>query len=157
VLSVYGGKITTYRKLSDDAMKLLSEHLSVTSEDWTRHQPLPGGDMPDANFDRYFDEVKTQYPWIDDAVLMDYVRNYGTCVHTLLDGSTEPSHLGQSFGPQLYQVEVDYLVRHEWAQSVDDIVWRRTKKGLSMSADDLDRLREYLGSMAERATGSDAA
>ncbi len=144
VLSVYGGKITTYRKLADDAMKLLATHLPITPDDWTRHEPLPGGDMPDADFDAYLDSAKAQYPWMDSSVLLDYVRNYGTKVNVLLKGRSSTEQLGLLFGTQLYQAEVDYLVEHEWAQTVDDIVWRRSKKGLGMSDSDLASLQEYL-------------
>ncbi len=144
VLSVYGGKITTYRKLADDAMKLLAAHLPITTDDWTRHEPLPGGDMPDADFDAYLDSAKAQYPWMDSSVLLDYVRNYGTKVNVLLKGRSSTEQLGLLFGTQLYQAEVDYLVEHEWAQTVDDIVWRRSKKGLGMSDSDLASLQEYL-------------
>ncbi len=144
VLSVYGGKITTYRKLADDAMKLLAAHLPITTDDWTRHEPLPGGDMPDADFDAYLDSAKAQYPWMDSSVLLDYVRNYGTKVNVLLKGRSSTEQLGLLFGTQLYQAEVDYLVEHEWAQTVDDIVWRRSKKGLGMSDSDLASIQEYL-------------
>lgn len=161
VLSVYGGKITTYRKLADDVMQLLAGHLSAiatdwTTADWTRHQPLPGGDMPGADFDAYLRGAETRYPWLDKDLLFDYVRNYGTRVDVLLAEATQQEHLGRRFGANLYQIEVDYLVEHEWAQMVDDIVWRRSKKGLGMSVTEFEALREYLAQVS-LASGTDAA
>lgn len=157
VLSVYGGKITTYRKLADDAMNLLAEHLPHNTSDWTRSAPLPGGDMPDADFDAYLQQARSTYPWLAEPLLFDYVRNYGTCIHQLLAGCTSVEQLGQAFGDALYQVEVDYLVRHEWAQSVDDIIWRRSKKGLGMSPDDIESLNRYLATKVQQDSGTNAA
>ena len=74
VLSVYGGKITTYRKLADDAMNMLSAHLSVTDKDWTKTAPLPGGDIPNADFDAFVSAGKAEYPWLDDAVPVSYTH-----------------------------------------------------------------------------------
>lgn len=144
VLSVYGGKITTYRKLADDAMNMLSEHLSLSKNDWTKDVALPGGDIPDADFNAYFKKSRAQYPWMDSTLLFDYVRNYGTRVQLLLEGCTATEQLGQQFGNNLYQVEVDYLTSHEWAQTAADILWRRSKKGLGLSADEVQSLEYYL-------------
>jgi glycerol-3-phosphate dehydrogenase len=144
VLSVYGGKITTYRKLADHAMDMLSAHLPIEKSDWTASAPLPGGDMPDADFEAYLNNQKAQYAWIDEALLFDYVRNYGTLVHTLLKGCSQTEDLGEHFGGQLYQQEVDYLIRHEWAQSAEDVLWRRSKKGLTLSGANVDALCAYM-------------
>ena len=144
VLSVYGGKITTYRKLADHAMDMLGEHLSVSSSDWTATTPLPGGDIPDADFDAYLNEQKSTYPWMDAELLYDYVRNYGTRVHILLEGCSDPQDLGEHFGGLLCQREVDYLIEHEWAQTADDILWRRSKKGLEFSKEEVESLKGYL-------------
>ncbi len=144
VLSVYGGKITTYRKLADDAMNMLSDHLSLSKKDWTKNVALPGGDIPNADFDAYFKKVQAQYPWMNSTLLFDYVRNYGTRVQLLLEGCTTTGQLGQKFGENLYQLEVDYLTKHEWAQTAADILWRRSKKGLGLSTDEVEVLERYL-------------
>lgn len=157
VLSVYGGKITTFRKLADDAMNMLSSHLSIDSDDWTKHQPLPGGDMPNADFDAYLSQSRNTYSWLPEEVLFDYVRNYGTRICQLLQGRSCVEQLGQFFGGQLYQAEVDYLVEHEWAQTAEDIIWRRSKKGLALSVDEIEALRRYLTNKAEGVSGSNAA
>ncbi len=157
VLSVYGGKITTYRKLADDALNMLSEHLPIVKKDWTKDAPLPGGDMPNADFDTYLDSMRTQYPWLDEALLYDYVRNYGTKINTLLTQCSGAEDMGTRFGPQLYQVEVDYLVQHEWAQSAEDVLWRRSKKGLRLNDAEVTTLRTYLTQVVNAADGSNAA
>lgn len=154
VLSVYGGKITTYRKLADDAMSMLSEHLSLSKKDWTKNVPLPGGDIPNADFDAYFTQSEARYPWMESSLLFDYVRNYGTRVQLLLDGCTATVDLGQSFGENLYQAEVDYLINHEWAQTAADILWRRSKKGLSLSNDEVKSLESYLAQRADTSPDS---
>lgn len=154
VLSVYGGKITTYRKLADDAMNMLAEHLSVTKEGWTKTAPLPGGDIPDADFESFLEKTRDQYAWLDAAVLRDYARNYGTCIAQLLNSCTAMEHLGTCFGGGLYQVEVDYLVANEWAQSSDDILWRRSKKGLRLSDQEVESLALYLSQKPALSDGS---
>lgn len=144
VLSVYGGKITTYRKLADDAMSMLAAHLSVSEPDWTKAASLPGGDIPNADFDTFLSNTREQFPWLDSSILYDFARNYGTRLTQLLKGCSAVEHLGISFGGGLYQVEVDYLIAHEWAQSTDDILWRRSKKGLRLSAQQVEALAQYL-------------
>ncbi len=157
VLSVYGGKITTYRKLADDAMNMLSEHLSINKKDWTKNTPLPGGDIPGADFDGYLVQMRERYPWMEESLLYDYVRNYGTCVNTLLDNRSGTEQLGTRFGPQLYQAEVDYLVKHEWAQRAEDVLWRRSKKGLRLDESQVVALQGYLTRAVSTTGGSNAA
>lgn len=130
VLSVYGGKITTYRKLAEQAVDMLKTELGFTRDGWTASQALPGGDIPDADFESFAKQAALKYDWLDKALLADYCRNYGTLIHVLLDNVTDQSGLGHHFGGPLYQIEVDYLVKQEWARSAEDILWRRSKKGL---------------------------
>ncbi len=144
ILSVYGGKITTYRKLAEQAVDMLSEHLSSSKTTWTANAPLPGGDIANADFDRFLTEMKQHYPWVDETLLLDYARNYGTRIHALLAEASCMDDLGQHFGGPLYQKEVDYLVRHEWARTAEDILWRRTKKGLHSGANAGGPLQSYL-------------
>ena len=144
ILSVYGGKITTYRKLAEQAVDMMTQHLGITSAAWTAESFLPGGDIPDADFDRYLSQQKQAYGWMDESVLTDYVRNYGTLFGRIIGTGSSMSDLGQHFGGPLYQAEVDYLVEQEWARSAEDILWRRSKKGLHVPTDTAEKLSAYL-------------
>lgn len=130
ILSVYGGKITTYRKLAEQAIDMLKPQLGFNEPGWTSPVALPGGDIPNADYEGFVAQTKQQYFWLDRGLLMDYCRNYGTRISTLLLGVTSMEGLGHHFGGLLYQVEVDYLIRQEFARSAADILWRRSKKGL---------------------------
>ena len=147
VLSVYGGKITTYRKLADQAVDMLSDHLAVDKSDWTATTALPGGDIPNADFDAYSEQKIRQYNWLDEKLVRTYTRDYGTRIDKLLSDCKDPTDLGQHFGGSLYQREVDYLFECEWAKSSNDILWRRTKKGLTLTSENIKELDRYLESL----------
>jgi len=144
ILSVYGGKITTYRKLAEQAVELLQAKLNNHAKTWTADVPLPGGDIANADFDAYMQELKSRYSWLDESLLLDYARNYGTRISTLLNDAASMGDLGQHFSGPLYQCEVDYLVKYEWARSAEDILWRRSKKGLHTDKNTADELQAYL-------------
>ena len=144
ILSVYGGKITTYRKLADQAVDMLTGHLDIQKSDWTQSTHLPGGDIPDLDFDAYLDTSGKRHPWLDESLLYDYARNYGTCMETLLKGCQTMDDLGHHFGGLLYEKEVDYLLQYEWAQTAEDILWRRSKKGLQLSQEEATKLQDFL-------------
>lgn len=150
-LSVIGGKITTFRKLAEDALKTLAPHLPKMKSAWTESAPLPGGEIEDANFARFLQQCEFTYGWLDAVTLRRLARTYGTRIHTLLEGCKWPSDLGHHFGAGLYQKEIDYLIEHEFAQTSDDIIWRRTKLGLHMSSDQIDALQ---GKLQERLVAS---
>jgi len=144
VLSVYGGKITTYRKLAEQAVDMIKPHLGTQELPWTAEVPLPGGDFPDADFHSYLAKQREVYPWLEETVLQDYVRNYGTLASRIIGTATSMADLGHHFGGPLYQAEVDYLVNHEWARTAEDILWRRSKKGLHVPASEHEKLQAYL-------------
>ncbi len=144
VLSVYGGKITTYRKLAEQAVDMLAGHLAISAPHWTAAAPLPGGDIADADFTGYLSQTLENLPWLQDEIAYDYVRNYGTRLSQLIKSATSMEDLGQHFGGLLYQAEIDYLVAHEWARTAEDILWRRTKKGLQLNADQIAAVAQYL-------------
>ena len=151
LLSVYGGKITTYRRLAEQAVNLLAEPLGVERGPWTRDAPLPGGDIPGADVGAFTARTAERHAWLPAPLLRHYVRHYGTDLHALLAGRASVDDLGEHFGAGLHAVEVDFLVAHEWARTPDDILWRRTKKGLAMPREGERRLREYLESAAKSA------
>lgn len=141
MLSVIGGKITTYRKLAEDALKLLKPDFPRMQGDWTRTAPLPGGEIPNADFAGFEQDCAERYDWLDSAVLHRLARTYGTRIHVILHGADHVSDLGPHYGGGLYQKEIDYLIGHEYARSCEDIIWRRTKLGLHLTPDQIEALR----------------
>ena len=144
LLSVYGGKITTCRRLAEQAVNMLAGPLGCGRRGWTRNAPLPGGDIPGADIVEFTARSAERYPWLPERLLRHYVRHYGTETHALLAGCNGIGGLGEHFGAGLHAVEVDYLVEHEWARTAEDILWRRTKRGLEMPETGVKRLHEYL-------------
>jgi len=147
LLSVFGGKITTFRKLAEHALeKLLPAMGREAGASWTSATPLPGGDMPGADFDAYLATMTTKHPAFPEPVLRRLVRAYGTRAARILNGAKALGDLGEDFGGGLTGAEVDYLVAHEWARTAEDVLWRRSKLALHTPADTADRLAAYLRS-----------
>lgn len=142
LLTVYGGKITTYRRLAESALKQLQSVFPLMKPQWTADAVLPGGELQ--SLQSLMAELSRQYPWLDKTLMEAWGRRYGTLVHTLLEGAHTMRDLGALIGPQLYAREVDYLCAHEWARTAQDILWRRTKLGLRFSAADETALTDYL-------------
>ncbi|WP_324617324.1 glycerol-3-phosphate dehydrogenase [Microvirga alba] len=144
VLSIFGGKITTFRKLAEHALDELKAYFPAMKPSWTERAKLPGGDMPDADFDRFFANVKTRWSFLPDALAYRLSRAYGTRLEELLGSAASMADLGEDFGAGLTATEVDYLVRREWARSAEDILWRRSKLGLHVPADAAQKIDTYL-------------
>lgn len=145
LLSVFGGKITTYRKLAEHALERLQPLLGFERRTWTHAQPLPGGDMEGADFNRFLAELMARRNWLPHPLARRYARAYGTRVERLLDGAAGLGDLGEDFGDGLYAAEVDYLTRYEWAVTDEDILWRRSKLALHVRDATAARLRARLG------------
>ena len=148
ILSVFGGKITTFRRLSEHAMQRLAPTFPGMGKPWTRSAPLPGGDVPVAGFDWWIAEMVARYDFLDEATIDRFCRHYGTRITALLDGVTIAADMGLDFGAGLTAREVDYLVANEWAETADDILWRRTKLGLRLSPAEQEALAAYVTSRA---------
>ncbi len=133
LLSVFGGKITTFRKLSEHALEKLRPFFPAMGPGWTAEASLPGGDMPEADFDLFLSALHARYPWLPAGLAKHYARLYGTRAHALLGGATSLDDLGLAFGPRFYAREAEFLVANEWALAAEDILERRTKHGLFMS------------------------
>lgn len=144
IVSVYGGKVTTFRILSEQVVDLLKSPLNITQPAWTENSSLPGGDIPYAEFHQFLSERKIKYDWLDETIVLDYCQNYGTEIDNILQDCYQIRDLGEYFGAGLYQCEVNFLIKNEWAQSCDDILWRRTKKGLRLNADEVEKLKQWL-------------
>jgi glycerol-3-phosphate dehydrogenase len=141
LLSVFGGKLTTYRRLAEAAMTRLASWLPMGPA-WTADQPLPGGNFQ--SHKELLEQLGRDYPWLRTEQAERYVRTYGTLCQMFLRGSLGPEDLGEEFGAGLTEREIKYLREHEWAASLEDILWRRTKLGLHLSQTEQARLAEYL-------------
>ena len=152
VLSVFGGKITTYRVLAEQVLEKLEPYLPFRSGIWTAHAPLPGGDFQVQDFDAEVARLKTDYPFLSGTFATRLIRQYGTDARRILGEAKQPDDLGRCFGYNLYEAEVKWLVTREWARSAEDILWRRTKLGLRLGKEEVAGLKEFLaGYLAERA------
>lgn len=140
LLNIFGGKITTYRRLAEDALGKLGDHLREAGAPWTRGAALPGGDFGIDGFEELVAVLARDYPQADAALILRFARTYGTCARDIL-AVEDP---GVHFGAGLYQREVEYLVRTEWAMTADDILWRRTKLGLRLTTGEAGHLEQWL-------------
>jgi glycerol-3-phosphate dehydrogenase len=141
ILSVYGGKITTYRKLAEHALERLGAAIGARGAAWTAHAPLPGGDIENADFDAFAAALAREHPWIEAAALLRLARAYGTRTRTLIGDARSMADMGDHYGAGLTDREIDYLRREEFALAAEDILWRRSKLELHLSQAEKDRLR----------------
>ncbi len=130
ILSVFGGKITTYRELSEQAVDKIMPHLNVRRRAWTHKMPLPGGDFMGLTFEQFLQNRAERYLFLPPALVYRYARTYGTRMDVFIRESTDIGGLGRYFGDDVYEAEIIYLIVHEFARDVEDILWRRTKLGL---------------------------
>ncbi|MFV8836543.1 glycerol-3-phosphate dehydrogenase [Aquisalimonas sp. APHAB1-3] len=133
LLSVFGGKITTYRTLAEDVLAQLAGPLGLTARPWTATEALPGGDIPAADFDAWLAGLANDYPFLPPDLLWRYARNYGTRMRALVGEAQSLTDLGEHLGDGMYTAELDYLIRYEWARTADDALWRRSRMGLHVS------------------------
>ena len=137
LLSVFGGKITTYRRLAEQALDEL-----CGGRAWTAAEPLPGGNITD--FDAFLKTQEKRYSWLPPELLARYARTYGTRMDVFLQNAKGLNDMGRHLGDNIYEAEIYYLVGAEWARTADDILWRRTKLGLHVSPDTVHNLKTAL-------------
>ncbi|MFT4172748.1 MAG: glycerol-3-phosphate dehydrogenase [Rhodocyclaceae bacterium] len=139
LLTVWGGKLTTYRRLAEEAADLICQGVHRPSRHWTGTAALPGGDLsswvgstgtPEQNFTAFLRAVSERYAWLPRALAQRLARAYGSRVDVLLDGARCLTDLGEELAPNLFEAELHYLVRYEWASTAEDVLWRRGKLGL---------------------------
>ncbi len=158
-LSIFGGKITTYRRLAEAALAKLGPHLPPPTgqrEGWTGQAALPGGDFPADGFDALLQRMATRYPFVPAATLRRLVRAYGTETVAVLGDATRPADLGPVYGADLTEAEVHYLMRGEWARTAADVVWRRSKLGLRMTRAEIAALDDAMALQPVHDEGSSA-
>lgn len=143
LLSVFGGKLTTYRRQAERVMEKLQPWFPASGQAWTANKPLPGGDCPLAETTNH---LQTSHPCLSTTWLEQLARRHGSRALSLLADVRETKDLGQDFGGGLYEIEVMHFLVHEWAQEVDDILWRRSKAGLHMTPEQRARFADWLAS-----------
>jgi len=143
LLTVYGGKITTFRRLAEVAMERLSHRLRP-GKPWTATAPLPGGDFPFARFDARLEQALVSWPFLPPETLRRLFRAYGTRLDRLLGSARSREDIGPFFGPELSAAEVRYLMSQEWAETADDVLWRRSKLGLTVSKAEQEALARFM-------------
>jgi glycerol-3-phosphate dehydrogenase len=143
LLSVFGGKITTYRRLAEASLAMLLPYLPSVSglhAGWTGHAPLPGGDFPVNGFEQRVAAAVARYPFLAETTLRRLLRAYGTRIDRVIGDATCAADLGRVFGADLTEAELRYLVDEEWARTAADVVWRRSKLGLRLSAEQIEAI-----------------
>ncbi|MFE0015590.1 glycerol-3-phosphate dehydrogenase [Mesorhizobium sp. NPDC059054] len=144
LVNAFGGKITTYRRLAESMLEKIEGFLGKRGEPWTAKGTLPGGDFPATGYEAEVAKLKKAFPFLDARLAKRLVRLYGTRARTLLGLAKSKADLGQDFGADLYEAEVRYLVENEWAQTAEDILWRRTKRGLHFDREQTAQLEAFL-------------
>ncbi|MCL2453408.1 MAG: glycerol-3-phosphate dehydrogenase, partial [Alphaproteobacteria bacterium] len=144
LLSVLGGKITTYRRLAEDALTHLAPTLGPFGESWTATTALPGSDITAGDYESFLKLFKAQHPWLSPTLAGRLTGAYGTRAAIILKGAKSEKDLGHAFGADLFQAEVDYLIEQEFAQTAEDILWRRTKLALCLSQQEVEALSVYV-------------
>ncbi|MAZ19013.1 glycerol-3-phosphate dehydrogenase [Oricola sp.] len=144
LVNIFGGKITTYRRLAESMLAEVEAVLGKRGPAWTKGATLPGGDFPTTGFDDLVRAIRTEYPLLDAALVRRLARLYGTDARTVVDGAKTSEDLGRDFGHGLTEAEVRYLMKTEWARAAEDILFRRTKLGIRMSEAQKQALADWM-------------
>lgn len=144
IINVFGGKITTYRKLAEHALELLSVSHSQATKTWTCEVALPGGDFGFSDIPYMISMLKADYAFLDNSWAIRLIQTYGSEAKDVLKNAKNAADLGEHFGATLTELEVLWLMEHEFAQTAEDVVWRRTKLGLVMDKNQIFRLDEFM-------------
>lgn len=145
LLTVYGGKLTTFRKLAEHAMEKLGAHMNLTRPPWTASAFLPGGNIDQGEWDRFMTWLLDDFAFLPKALVRRYAHAYGTRAYRLLHQVRSRDEMGAELLPGLYEREVDYLRDQEWAKTAEDVLWRRTKLGLGAPEEGVRAVRRYMG------------
>ena len=144
LLDVFGGKLTTHRRLAEEALQHVEQALGRKGRPWTKTAKLPGGDFAPTDFVGEVSRTAARFPGLPASLIRRLVRLYGTKTVVLLGDAKATADLGAHFGADLFAREVDYLIAHEWARTAEDVLWRRTKLGLRVSGEDKAALANYM-------------
>ncbi|AKR49246.1 MULTISPECIES: glycerol-3-phosphate dehydrogenase [Acetobacter] len=146
LLSIFGGKITTYRKLAEHALEKLAPVLpAVGGQSWTAQEVLPGGDLGDGGFDQALARLRRTAPWLPEGLAWRLMRNYGSRTYEIIGEANSMQDMGEVLGGDLTAREVDYLISREWARTAEDVLWRRSKLGLHLNDAEKANVEAYVG------------
>lgn len=144
MLNVFGGKITSYRKLAQSAFKKIAPYFDNTQEDWTAGESLPGGDFPVDGVADLEKSLQDSYPFLTPYWTRRLVRTYGTLTRDVLGDANDAAALGEDFGATITAQELDWAIAHEWVRTAEDFIWRRTKLGLRLAPEQITRIEVYI-------------
>ncbi len=150
LLSIYGGKITTYRKLAESVLEKLRKYHPQMGHPWTADVHMPGGNFHPDEFNSIIEKLLTSCKPLDNTLATRLVRNYGTRAFLMCKSIVSTEDLGQCFGGNLYEFEVSYLIEHEWAKTAEDILWRRTKLGLVFNTQETETLANWMKQVTKK-------
>ena len=145
-ISIFGGKITTYRKLSEEVMKIIGKYLDKHSSNWTSESSLPGGEFSPLEFQNLLKEYIQKYSFLDQKIVARLFQSYGKNIEKIIKNKKKIMDLGTHFGSGLYECEVSWLIENEWVKKSEDVLWRRTKLGLFLNKHQVDTLEKYINS-----------
>lgn len=148
LLNVFGGKLTTYRRLAEHALEKIGEAIGSRGGPWTANSRLPGGDFPATAYAAEVQALTKAYGFLKREHAERLVRCYGTDARSILGNAARPEDMGRHFGGSLYECEVRWLIEREWACNAEDVLWRRTKQGLFLSAGEAAELETYMAAAA---------
>jgi len=144
IINIFGGKITTYRRLAESMLERVGDSIGQKGQPWTKNSNLPGGDFEPSDFQKLLSDFQSAYSFVETAVCERLVRSYGKKAFDVLGASKSLADLGEDFGHGLTEAEVRYLVINEWAQTAEDVVWRRSKLGIRFTKQQMIRLSQFM-------------
>ena len=143
LLTVIGGKITTHRSLAEEAINQLHPFFPNMKSAWTGTAPLPGGDFVNRDFKQFYAQFKKTFSWLPENLLDRYAKNYGTRANIILADIHQLKDLGKEITQGVYEKELEYLIQNEWAETAEDVLWRRTKLGLLLDQDQQQKIETW--------------
>ncbi len=151
LINIFGGKITTYRRLAETVLGKIESLIGKKGQPWTDSAALPGGDFAVGTFDEMAAGLRSDYPFLDESMARRLIRHYGTQARQILGQAASLDDLGGHFGADLYEAEVRHLMSDEWALTAEDVLWRRTKRGLVLSKDEAAHLEAFMSGLSKAA------
>ena len=148
MVNIFGGKITTFRKLAESMMDIVEEQIGAKEPEWTKGASLPGGSFKAEEYGKLIAKITNNYPFLSNKIATRLLQAYGMRAFKILDGATSIEDMGQDFSGDtdagLYAREIDYLIDNEWVRDADDVLWRRSKLGIKVKGEAVAQLQTYI-------------